>query len=567
MLQAQWITLNGSIQSGANTLEPVFNQSGMYDLTLLDPDNGCSSTFSVEVTEDRVFPIIVLPAPDTITCRDPLVSIFSSGSDTGSEYQYNWTTSNGTILSDPNLTNIQVNQPGQYQLNIINQINFCESEMLVQVYENKVFPVILIQNPDTLTCTETEVELDASMSSIGLDYTLLWNTTDGNITAGTTSDIAIVNMAGNYLLQITDQRNGCISEQWIEVPIDTIAPLADAGPDYRLTCSISELILTGSGSSDHGMVIYSWQTINGNILNGANTPNPKVNRDGWYHLLVTDPHNGCIRIDSAYILPNEDTIQALNLEVVQPDCFNNHGKIDFLSVIGGEPPYLYSIDGGNNFTSQLSFAQLLPGKYQLAITDINGCLYNVDTLLKGVIPVRIDLPPVYILPLGESIHLIPEINLPVNQIASWLWQPGDYLNCIDCMDPISSPLQEISYQVIVTDENGCIDIAETLIRVVRKGGVFIPSAFTPGNLDNINDRFTIYGNADMIAQVDFMEIFDRWGDKVFLNKDFPVNEEEYGWDGSSRNQDLVPGVFVYVAKVTFINGTSETYFGEFTLIR
>jgi gliding motility-associated-like protein len=567
MLQAQWTTINGSILSGANTLDPVFNQSGMYDLTLIDPDNGCSSTFSVEVTEDRVVPIIVLPIPDTVTCRNPLVSITSFGSDIGSEYQYSWSTSNGNILSDPNLTTTQVDQPGQYRLNITNQINFCESEMIVQVFENKVFPVLTIQNPDTLTCKDTEVQLDASLSSTGIDFTVLWTTSNGNITAGMTSPIALVNMDGSYLLQITDQRNGCISEQLVEVPIDTISPLANAGPDSRLTCSISQLSLAGSGNSDHGIVLYSWQTTNGNIVTGASTPRPLVNRAGWYFLIVTDPHNGCIGEDSVYILPNEDTIQALNLQVVQPDCFNNHGKIDFLSINGGEPPYAYSIDGGNNFSDKLSYAQLPPGQYRLAIRDINGCLYNLDTLLKGVIPVRINLPPVYILPLGESIHLIPEINLPINQIASWQWDPADYLDCADCMDPISSPLQEISYQVIVTDQNGCIDIAETLIRVVRKGGVFIPSAFTPGNFDNINDRFTIYGNADMISQVDFMEIFDRWGDKLFTNKDFPVNEEQYGWDGTFRNQDMVPGVFVYVAKVTFVNGTSETYFGEFTLIR
>jgi gliding motility-associated-like protein len=566
-LNAQWVTSNGSIFSGANTLSPVFNQSGFYELTLIDPDNGCTSIFNAVVTEDRVIPTVVLPFPDTITCRDPIHTISSTGSDTGSEFQYVWSTTNGNILSDPGLTNIQINQAGQYRLHIVNQINFCENQAFVTVYENKVFPVVIIRNPDTLTCKNPEIALNAAMSSNGLDFTVMWSTANGNITSGMNSHIAVVDKAGIYTIQITDQRNGCLTEQIVKVPVDTIAPMADAGSDSKLTCSISQVSLSGSGSSDHGLVQYFWQTTTGNILNGASTSRPLVNRHGWYHLVVTDPYNGCIGIDSAFVFPNEDTIQALNLEVVQPDCFNNFGKINFLNVMGGEPPFLYSIDGGSTFSSQFVFAQLPPGRYELAISDVNGCLFNMDTLLRGVVPVRIDLPPYFILPLGESIRLVPEINLPINQIASWLWQPADYLDCANCMDPISSPLQEISYQVIVTDKNGCIDIAETLIRVVRKGGVFIPSAFTPGNKDNINDRFTIYGNADMISKVDFMEIFDRWGNKIFTNKDFPVNEEEYGWDGSFRSQEMVPAVFVYVAKVSFVNGTSETFFGEFTLIR
>ena len=64
-------------------------------------------------------------------------------------------------------------------------------------------------------------------------------------------------------------------------------------------------------------------------------------------------------------------------------------------------------------------------------------------------------------------------------------------------------------------------------------------------------------------------IFDRWGDKVFLAEDFAPNDVEAGWDGTSQEKadEYNVGVFVYVAEVTFKDGTVKQYSGDVTLIR
>ena len=78
--------------------------------------------------------------------------------------------------------------------------------------------------------------------------------------------------------------------------------------------------------------------------------------------------------------------------------------------------------------------------------------------------------------------------------------------------------------------------------------------------------FTVYGNKD-VEMIDELQIFDRWGNQVFVNTEFPPNEENYGWDGSFRNSAMNPAVFAYWARVRFKDGTVGAFKGDVTLIR
>jgi hypothetical protein len=62
-------------------------------------------------------------------------------------------------------------------------------------------------------------------------------------------------------------------------------------------------------------------------------------------------------------------------------------------------------------------------------------------------------------------------------------------------------------------------------------------------------------------------IFDRWGNKVFDKSSFvPDPAGSDGWDGTLNGRHLDPGVFVYFAKVKFIDGKVIDYSGSVTLM-
>ena len=70
-----------------------------------------------------------------------------------------------------------------------------------------------------------------------------------------------------------------------------------------------------------------------------------------------------------------------------------------------------------------------------------------------------------------------------------------------------------------------------------------------------------------MKEIRSLSIFDRWGDEVFLRKNFQPNDESLGWDGTFRGSPLTPAVFVWTAEVEFLDGEVEVIYGDVTVIR
>jgi gliding motility-associated-like protein len=90
------------------------------------------------------------------------------------------------------------------------------------------------------------------------------------------------------------------------------------------------------------------------------------------------------------------------------------------------------------------------------------------------------------------------------------------------------------------------------------GKVFVANAFSP-NGDGLNDVFII--NNDAIQNIQFV-IYNQWGEKVFetLSKD-------RGWNGTYKGKIQPSGVYMYVARIEYFDGTTETRKGTINLIR
>ncbi len=88
---------------------------------------------------------------------------------------------------------------------------------------------------------------------------------------------------------------------------------------------------------------------------------------------------------------------------------------------------------------------------------------------------------------------------------------------------------------------------------------FIPTAFSP-NGDGNNDMVFVHGiegaaSAEMI-------IYNRWGQEVFKTTDLSV-----GWDGTTNGKPNPSGVYAYMLRVEFLDGTSGVRSGNITLMR
>lgn len=282
---------------------------------------------------------------------------------------------------------------------------------------------------------------------------------------------------------------------------------------------------------------------------------------GSYTFEITDA-NGCTLAGTTTLQqPSEVAIVAETEDVT---CTGDpSGRIQ-LSTTGGVPPYQYSLDN-ETFNGTGTFLGIFAGTYPVYVRDAAGCAYQLQVTVEEPDAISVDLGPDLDLFFGDSLQLTAAITNAAG-VVSYFWRGGyqGTLSCDNCATPTVNPEFTIDYFLTVIDENGCM--AEDQLRVnVRKERVLeVPTAFTP-NGDGSNDRLRVHGLP--LTRVDVFRVYDRWGEMLFEDVDFPVNAPDRGWDGTFRNQPMPAGVYLWQAIAIFPDDSEAIYSGQTTLIR
>lgn len=206
-----------------------------------------------------------------------------------------------------------------------------------------------------------------------------------------------------------------------------------------------------------------------------------------------------------------------------------------------------SIDNTKRFKGKLDEIRL----YQSALSDI-------ELLNTFKYPDRIITPNTTIFK-GESIQL----ETGQTCASSISWTPSTTLDNAHILDPIATPENTTTYKV--SFHNGtCISTDTVLIYTADKENIdckslLLPKAFTPNN-DGLNDTYGI-SNAFIIESLDYFEIYDRWGEKVW---DTQFTNDQ--WNGSKLETPLNTGTYMY--KIKYRCGNQEyVKFDSFVLLR
>jgi PKD repeat protein len=155
---------------------------------------------------------------------------------------------------------------------------------------------------------------------------------------------------------------------------------------------------------------------------------------------------------------------------------------------------------------------------------------------------------------------------------TYLWDFGDG-NTSDEVNP-SHLYTEIGIYDISLDvwtEHGCYDRLEkpALVEVKGEGHIAFPSAFKP-DMDGGNGGFYSQDNVERNnifhpywkgVETYTLEIYDRWGERLFTSNDVNI-----GWDGYHKGKLCKQAVYGYISWGVFINGESFFKKGDVTLI-
>lgn len=296
---------------------------------------------------------------------------------------------------------------------------------------------------------------------------------------------------------------------------------------------------------------YQWD-VTGENSNSITNLSP-----GEYFLTVVDAQ-GCEAISSVII--EQTNTESIDFDIQDVSCFGEEdGAINLKT---SDETLLFSLDG-NDFEKTGNYQNLEAGVYSLFVLDSNNCVTGTEFVIDQPDNLTLTLPDDLTLELGDTYQIIPQTT--ASQNANFNWVETAFLNCSDCLNPIVQPLETATYQLQITDTTGCQIQDEITIFVQNSKRIYIPNTFSP-NGDGLNDRFHPYGGSE-IAQIRQFKIFDRWGNLVFQNENFPPNEASFGWDGKVNNQETNAAVYVFFVEVEYLNGEVEIRKGDLILMK
>jgi hypothetical protein len=298
-----WVATNGgAILSGANTANPVVQVPGTYVLTVTNPTNGCTGQDSANVTQDINTPNVNAGPDGALTCTSS--SIILTGSSTTLHVSFQWTTTNGNIVSGANTATPTVDAAGLYSLTVTDSINGCQAMDVAEVTTDNTAPNVSAGVDKELNCTVTQVNLSGSSSTPGAEFS--WTASNGgNIVSGGILATPLVDAAGTYVLTVTNPTSGCTSSDTVIVTLNNTPPTVDLGNDTTLIDCFGSIVLDAGNAGS----VYMWST-------GATTQTITVSSSGLYWVQVTAA-NGCIATDSIQVtiidlidLPSDTTVCA-----------------------------------------------------------------------------------------------------------------------------------------------------------------------------------------------------------------------------------------------------------------
>ncbi|MGQ0827654.1 MAG: PKD domain-containing protein [Bacteroidota bacterium] len=491
--------------SGSTDASVLNLSAGTYTLTVTD-NNGCTKNATATVASPA--PIVLTPSSTDATCGGSNGSASVSVSGGSSPYAYSWSPGGETTAT------ISAISGGSYTVSITDNKSCTQTTTVVV---NNSGAATLTVDSTAVTCNGgTNGTATVSVSGGTSPYTYSWNSNPAQ-----TTTTATVLPAGVYTVVVRDNV-GCISS----IPVTIIEPTAVALTisNTNVSClggNNGTATTTATGGS--GIYTYAWSSgdsgtsasnlsagtytvtatdnagctglttvvisqpsaiiltplttsascFGGNngtatvSVSGGTTPytyswSPETstlssisNLTAGNYVVVVSDSNSCT--NSATIVVTEPTVIGLTTSKTDLACFGDNIGTASVIASGGTAPYTYAWSPTGGTTSNIS--NLAPNTYTITVTDNNTCTQTAV--------ITITEPPVITLatPLTTAnVSCFGGNNGSASVSVSggtgpytYAWSPSGGSNLL------ASNLSAGTYTVVITDDNGCIDIATATV--------------------------------------------------------------------------------------------------------
>ena len=401
--------------------------AGNYSVLITDA-NGCTTSAATTVNQPSQINIII--APNAALCNGASNGSAQANVNGGTPgYSYSWFPSGGGAASALNLA------AGNYSVEVTDA-NGCTLTSSTTISQPAAMNLATSSLPATCGAANGSVTVNASGGATPYSYS--WSPTGGN--ASTASNLS----ANTYTVLVTDA-NGCTLSTSESVS-NTGGPTITTSVLANVSChGLNDGTATVSVSAGTSPFSYQWSPSGGNGQNATNLP------AGNYSITVTDA-NGCISNDNLTI--TEPTTLAVQISSTDANCAGIGGSATVI-VAGGSTPYSYIWSGNSSTTA--SATGLTGGNYTATITDANGCASSISTTVNqpGGIATVINSTPVSCN--GGNNGSATVIANGGSGTITYSWSP------IGGSNSSANNLAAGNYSVTVTDVNGCVSTAATVV--------------------------------------------------------------------------------------------------------
>ena len=427
----------------------------------------------------------------------------------------------------------------------------------IQTIVLKPIPIVNFGIPESCIAEIFAQFTDSSSISDGKPLSYLWNF--GNPSAGALNSSTLKNpthrytVAGDYpvTLSVTSE-TGCVNSLVKIFKVSGAVPKAKflVLNDTEL-CSNREVVFRNTSTIDFGIIekLEWFFDYGGDLSFKLVDENPVPGKEyRIQYLIFSAPASKQFRVRMvAYSggVCTDDEIQTIILKSVPEVVFTT-----IPDVCQEVPPFKLTqaseknsqagngVYSGNGVSASGIFspAQAGLGKHTIkyVFTTTNGC---ADSLSREIL-----VMPTPILFAGRDTIILQGGEVKLNAIASgnnltYQWVPSLGLSRDDILDPVASPLEDITYVLTVTSDQGCVAVDAIFIKVLKAPEV--PNAFTP-NGDGINDLWNIkYLESYVNASV---RVFSRYGSMVY----YSLKGYAQPWKGQMNGSDLPMGTYYYI---------------------
>ena len=462
-----------------NTSNPVVQ--GILNTTtytvLVTDKNGCTASSQATVNVVTNSPSVSIASGGTTSwCAASGGSVLFSANVSGgtSPLTYAWSGSN---LSATNIQQVTAN-PGaantyNYVVTVTDAFN-CTTTASSSVTVNA--------NPSASAgvvggfsiCANSSIIIGGSPTASGGSgsYTYSWSSGASPVANPTVSPLNNT----SYVVTVTDTKN-CTATASTSVTVNS-NPVANAGPGKSVPgCSLVGVTIGGtpSASGGAGSYTYAW-TPAGAGLSSSSAANPNVTGIGsttTYNLLVTDI-NGCTATSSTIVTVTSSSLAVTILNGTSLSwCEGTNGQVTLTAIpSNGTSPYTEQWTGSNLSTTTGTVTTANPNvagsySYSVNVTDATGC--NVGS------SVTVTVNPAVTASAGNTSDTIcnsQSVVLGGSPTANGGTAPYTYswTNSASVANPTVSPTTSTTYNVVVTDSNGCSASATTQV-IVRQNPV------------------------------------------------------------------------------------------------